>query len=993
MDGPATLIGRESERAALRSAVAQAVLGEPGLVLVHGEAGIGKTSLVREAARAAQDGGCHVLFGQCLRFGSNVTSYVPFTQALTHWLRTTTSESRERLAPRGSLDDLVPALNDPSAGVALLQIGTVLDALQADRPTVVVLDDLQWADPSSLDVLSYLVAGFVAGQRLCLLATYRDTDLGEGHRLHGWLADALRMPAVGQLELGRMDAWALEEMILARGALVSGPGLVEDVLRRSSGNPYLADLLLGEARSAGHGAAPLGGRLVDVLSASWHRLSAPGRRVTQLLAVAGAPVAFPVLRDLAARHAIAPEEVSNALAEAAAQGITIETETGAIWFRHPLLAETIAAAMKSWERSVLHSELAASWQEAVGVDERDRATSLSLHYVAAGDIDQGFAWSLRAADEANAVRGRDEEASHLSTAASLLDRLSEQVGETVDPVGLLMRAGRACRGAGDDRSAAQHYEDALARMARSADDPLLESRILLQLQMLRKRAADDTAPMSLAEPREVLALTEGIPDSPERAQAFGQLSFAEVFNGIDQAGVHAETAVRLAEAVGTPAALVWAHGARAHTFWGTDEGIADAERAFALAAVSDDPELVRWSGLFLSNTYESAGRYADAAAITSSAYRTLRDEGEFDYAATMGAMAARWNFVLGRWVQARVLVRELLTIARSRNAAATSRCVAALLAAHEGNRSAALMHLRRAEELMLNPAPVGDSLAETQIQVSIALGEPLGALDRIGEHMAEVVQANPQTADEWLKHASQAAAQLARQPTTGGQGRREALERLERIEATRGTEPQPFQAAGPLDVVHPALGALHAAQRASCDGDVAALEQLWESACEATLKADMRYEHARALFSLADHLLTHRSHRSRAADALVDARQVATDLLATSLTRDIDTLASQTHLYVRLPGPGGSEAQASAPDLPGTPALTPREREVLDALLSGATYAQIAHRLFISEKTVSTHVSNLLKKTGTTSRIELAALANRNASTAEQDRHPPGHRS
>jgi DNA-binding CsgD family transcriptional regulator/plasmid stabilization system protein ParE len=336
-----------------------------------------------------------------------------------------------------------------------------------------------------------------------------------------------------------------------------------------------------------------------------------------------------------------------------------------------------------------------------------------------------------------------------------------------------------------------------------------------------------------------------------------------------------------------------------------------------------------------------------------------------------------------------VLVRELLTIARSRNAAATSRCVAALLAAHEGNRSAALMHLRRAEELMLNPAPVGDSLAETQIQVSIALGEPLGALDRIGEHIAEVVQANPQTADEWLKHASQAAAQLARHPPTG-QGRQEALERLELIESARGTEPQPFQAAGLLDVVHPALGALHAAQRSSCAGDVAALEQLWESACEATLKADMRYEHARALFSLADHLLTHRHHRSRAADALVDARHITTDLHATPLTREIDTLASQTHL--RLPEPDGSEPRPSTRALPGTAALTPREREVLDALMSGATYAQIAHRLFISEKTVSTHVSNLLKKTGTRSRIELAALASHNVSTAEQDRHP-GHTS
>jgi DNA-binding NarL/FixJ family response regulator len=75
---------------------------------------------------------------------------------------------------------------------------------------------------------------------------------------------------------------------------------------------------------------------------------------------------------------------------------------------------------------------------------------------------------------------------------------------------------------------------------------------------------------------------------------------------------------------------------------------------------------------------------------------------------------------------------------------------------------------------------------------------------------------------------------------------------------------------------------------------------------------------------------------------------------------------------------------ASAGGLLGTPALTSREREVLNALLSGATYAQIGRQLFISEKTVSTHVSNLLKKTGTTSRIELAALASRNNREAEE---------
>ena len=211
------LVGRESERQALRAVIERAVSGEPGMLLLHGEAGIGKTSLVREAAGEAGDEGLHVLFGQCLRFGANVTSYVPFTQAFTQWLRTTGSECRDRLAPHGTVQDLVPALNDPSHGLVLLQIGTAVDAIQADGATVLVVDDLQWSDPSSLDALSYLVAGFTAGQQLAILCTYRDTDLDDGHRLHSWLADALRMPSVSRVELGRMDAWTMEELVLARG--------------------------------------------------------------------------------------------------------------------------------------------------------------------------------------------------------------------------------------------------------------------------------------------------------------------------------------------------------------------------------------------------------------------------------------------------------------------------------------------------------------------------------------------------------------------------------------------------------------------------------------------------------------------------------------------------------------------------------------------------------------------------------------------------------
>ena len=176
---------------------------------------------------------------------------------------------------------------------------------------------------------------------------------------------------------------------------------------------------------------------------------------------------------------------------------------------------------------------------------------------------------------------------------------------------------------------------------------------------------------------------------------------------------------------------------------------------------------------------------------------------------------------------------------------------------------------------------------------------------------------------------------------------------------------------------------------------VAALEQLWEAACEATLEADMGYEHARALFGLARspaHPAGRQEPRCRRPRRPHGASPV--DLGATPLKPGTSTPWHRTIPRRACPDRADGAILASAPThLPGNPPLTPREREVLDGLLSGETYTQIATRLFISDKTVSTHVSHVLRKTGTTNRIELAALASRNASTAEQDRHPPGHRS
>ena len=188
--------------------------------------------------------------------------------------------------------------------------------------------------------------------------------------------------------------------------------------------------------------------------------------------------------------------------------------------------------------------------------------------------------------------------------------------------------------------------------------------------------------------------------------------------------------MRLAELVDTPPALIWSLGARAQTRWGTDAGVPDAERAFALASTRTTPSSAA-GPQYSSATAWSRRDGTPRRPRTGSAYRTLRDAGEFDYAASVGAITARWDFALGRWHKARPLVRDLLTIARSDDCAATSRCVAALMCAYEGRSAAALMHLRRAEELA-NSSPVGEPLIDTQIQVSLATGGPQW---RLGEDL------------------------------------------------------------------------------------------------------------------------------------------------------------------------------------------------------------------------------------------------------------------
>ena len=210
------IAGRVEEQRLLSAAIESAASGEPSAFFVHGEAGAGKTHLVRTVCGQGARNGYAVLWGRCVRFGAVDAPYLPLGNALEGWLEAAEPDERsEVLAAVDGVGELLPSLRQQTSDkpVRLLSVlDELVQALASRRPTILVVDDIQWADPASRDALAYLIAGF-RSQRLIMLATLRDEELLAGDPTHGWLADLRRLPAVHDLRLGRLTRDDTEQQL------------------------------------------------------------------------------------------------------------------------------------------------------------------------------------------------------------------------------------------------------------------------------------------------------------------------------------------------------------------------------------------------------------------------------------------------------------------------------------------------------------------------------------------------------------------------------------------------------------------------------------------------------------------------------------------------------------------------------------------------------------------------------------------------------------
>jgi DNA-binding CsgD family transcriptional regulator/tetratricopeptide (TPR) repeat protein len=968
----ATLSGRADEQAALLEVVRAGLDGSPRAVLVHGEAGIGKTTLVRSVCEQVQGEGAQVLWGQSLRFGTVEAMYHPLVLALEGWLAEADDSERASVleaVPGAAL--ILPSLGAvPAAGPSTLL--TVVDALLgrvvARGPTVLVVDDVQWADPATWDALTYLVAGF-GRQRLALVTTHRDEAV-VGDAFQRWLANIRRLPATQELSLARLGQAATEDQIAVLLGTEPSPRLVEQVQKRSRGNPYFSELLV---RRGDLGDSELPDDLPDELSQAlldaWRGLSAPAREAARILAVGGRPIALSTLTTISAALGV---PTVGTLREAVDAGVMV-LDGDRAWFRHPLLAVVLAESYLPGEAAPVHSVWAnyLAGISSEGVDELRRLGDLATHLEHAGDYPEAFQALLRAAELAEELGARREAARLLVRAAKMWPE-SPAPADATGHARLLERAGRACQWVGWAREASELLT--AARDLVDADrDPLWMSALTARLARLSALCGEATE-VYMTELARAVELSRAQPDSREHAGALIAYS-EEIFwdRGPDHARQTVEDAVAAARRSGSSAALSGALGVRAYVLAGTDirQADQDSRAGWEQALASGEREVVGEALIVRANLADTQG---DLPAHRKKA-RDLHD-----FSVPQGprvfpsVLLADVLLATGELVDADAVIRTGLAAAGAPYAEANIRVLAALLATRRGLGAVAGDHLARAHEIWPNHDERSGSLDGPRlVELLLAAEDPAGALEHL-ERGLPLLDQNPRSMDELTLLAARATADLVQR--AADERDQDAVRRhrdtLARLVAARKDRPgTPFARSGDADTVQPAREALFAAELDRAQGGTDQV-RLWRAAVNACSAASMGWEQHVSSWRLALALIESGASGTEAAELLRDVHVYASQQGAAPLQARVEELAASAHISLATPRLPSSQVVPAA-----FTALTARESEVLAHLVANRTNAEIAQTLFISEKTVSVHVSNLLRKTSTGSRREVAALARR----------------
>jgi DNA-binding CsgD family transcriptional regulator len=964
------LVERRAELEALERALERAGEGDPTVTLVIGEAGIGKSRLLREAELHARAQGMAVLRGECLRLDGGELPFAPLAALLRDAPQAELDAALAELGPevRAELERAFPHLGsglpvgggsapDRFAQARVFEaIVLALGALGRATPLLVVVEDVHWVDRSTREFVRFLVRG-VRRERLAVAISFRTGELSSADPVREMLADLQyheRVTLVELAPLGRDGISAQLEGILGRPP---EPSLAAELHERCGGNPLFAEELLSAHRDPGGEKLPA--RLADALRVRLRRVPEPARRLLPYAAAIGRPAPAALL---GAASGMGEPELSAALRDAVDHHLLVhDRERDSFAFRHDVVREAVYADLLPGERAPVHGAVASA------IGDAGAQAELAVHWLAAGDRDRALRASVAAGLEAEDARAFAEALRHLRAALELWPEQGADVG--LDRIELLGHLSDLARHTGEHAQAVAWCEQALSQLDGTAD-AARAARFFERLGRLQ--AFEDDS--GLAAYQEALRL---LPDGDRAARA--RLLGAEAFalwalHRYDEARERAEASLAIAAEVGAAGEAAYARTVLGLVVAYAGRPAAGAEHlrtAIEELVGLGRPEDLLHAHLYLAESLRLCGDFAGALEVTADGERHARRLGmQASFGRFLALNAATDEFLLGRWDAAEARLGELddrdlepwNAIARGQ--------VAGQLALARGRLEDAERELREAEALC-EGAP-----AEYLPAVYAGLAE------------LELWQGRPRAARAYVEQGLEAmrgVGELLYAPSLFAMGARVEAEAALAATGAAAEREQAVAAAGRLVAEVDALvagesappSALAYAQTTRAEAARAAGsddEAAWAAVADAWARVGAPYPQAYAGWRRAEAALREAGARA-GGDALRAAHARAAELGAGRVLAELEALARRARVPL-------DTAAAAAPSEDGPGALTAlglttREAEVLALVGEGLTNRQIAERLFISPKTAGLHVSNILGKLGVANRTQAAEVAHR----------------
>lgn len=986
-------VGRADELAVLTDALTRAEGQEPQAMLIGGEAGVGKTRLTEEFLCAADRRGAVVAVGGCVEIGAEGLPFAPFSTALRTLHRLLPEELAAAAA--GQEDELariLPELGDTPRGphdeestARLFELtARMLERLAAERTVVLVLEDLHWADTSTRHLLSYLFRTLGSG-RLVVVATYRADDVHRRHPLRPLLAELDRLRTVRRIELSRFNRAEVRRQLAGILAAQPDENFVDSVFDRSDGNAFFVEELVASRESGCR--TGLTESLRDLLLVRVEVLPDETQRLVRIVAEGGSTVEYALLRAVAG---LTEDELIEALRAAVGANILLATPDGDGYrFRHSLVREAVSDDLLPGERARVNRRYAEAMEaDASLIRAEERVIRLASYWYHANDPAKALPAVLAASVAARRRHAYSEQLRLLERAMDLWDSAPQDVREALRPadytdayppcgcdpattplqrLDLLAEATVAARYGGERERALKITKTAL-RLLEEDPDALRAAWFWTERSRLVASLGRGDGWEEIARAQD---LVRGLPPSRVHAEV---LVRAAGWGMLHKPGpgnlAAAERAVEYARMVGAEDTELNARITVGSLLTDSGDGPGGLAELHAVRERATELGLTLLAGrahINLTSQLESMGRSREAVELAEQGAELVSKSRLLDTEAWVRGNMAESLYSLGRWDEAAEAARRALLVGQSAAPRGSGAARLAYLALARGELTEA------AQQLAAAHAHFGTHHTQPQhriplyrLAIGLAAGEGRIA-DVRAELSAAVAYGFPlgQHRYAWpLLLAAASAEADARGLPAADAGRDAALDVLRAAAGSLAT-PVPVWAAHAEYVRAELL-------RAEARDSVAD----WVAVEEAIRSLERPYLLARARHRLAEAMLAAGGDRESAAVLLREAYAAADRMGSRRLREDLALLAQRARLPLTAAdaSPAPPPPQADPVEALG---LTSRERDVLRLVAAGSTNRKIAEELFISPKTASVHVSNILAKLGVTGRGEAAALAHR----------------